>query len=113
MTKTINIKNFMLTIRVVRKMDHGIIGILTVQTRSNPIMKMEKRMAIGYGGEKTDSRIKRATIKMKKNMAFGQFGTIPREPPTMNYTEKHLQMEKLMDRLQNGIMKGTLIDKVL
>ena len=47
-------------------------------------------MVIGYGGEKTDSRIKRATIKMKKNMAFGQFGTIPREPPTMNYTEKHL-----------------------
>ena len=33
---------------------------------------------------------KEVTIKMKKNMAFGQFGTIPQEPPTMNYIEKHL-----------------------
>ena len=103
----------MLTIKVVRKMDHGIIGILTVQTRSNPIMKMEKRMAIGSGGEKMDLRIKRVTIKMNKNMVFGQFGTIPQEPLTMNYIEKHLQMEKLMERLQNGIKKGNLIDKVL
>ena len=102
----------MLIIKMVRKMAHGIIGILMVQTRFNPIMKMEKRMVIGSGGEKTDLRIKKATIRMKKNMASGLFGTTRQEPLTMSFIKKHLQMVKLMDRLQNGIKKGNLIDKV-
>ena len=103
----------MLIIKMVRKMGHGIIGMLMVQTRFNPIMKMEKRMVTGSGGEKTDLRINKVTIRMKKNMAFGLFGMTPREPPTTNFIKKHLQMGKLMDRLQNGIKKGSLIDKVL
>ena len=103
----------MLIIKMVRKMAHGIIGILMAQTPSNHIMKMEKRMVIGSGGEKTDLRIKKATIRMKKNMASGLFGTPPQGPLIMSFIKKHLQMGKLMDRLQNGIKKGHLIDKVL
>ena len=93
-------------------MDRGIIGILMEQTQSNPIMKTGKRMAIGSGGEKMGLRIKKAIIRMKKNMVFGQYGMIQQEPLTINFIKKHLLMGKQMGRLQNGIKKESLIDKV-
>ena len=51
---------------------------------------MEKRMVIGSGGEKTDLRIKKATIRMKKNMASGLLGTTRQGPLIMSFIKKHL-----------------------
>ena len=102
----------MLIIKVMRKMGHGIFGKLMEQTQSNPIMKTGKRMVTGSGGEKMGLRIKKAIIRRKKNMVFGQFGTIQQEPLIINFMKKHLLMGKQMGRLQNGIKKVSQTDKV-
>jgi hypothetical protein len=47
-------------------------------------------MVIGSGGEAMDSKIKKASIKKKKNMVFGQFGMILLEMRIINFMKKLL-----------------------